>query len=249
MKNLDTYLNLCTQVYDLSKPTAPKEDYAFYRSYAEEFNGFILEPMCGTGRFLLPLLQEGYTVHGFDASEHMLNALKEKALSLKLEPDVWQAYTNDLSRSERYSLIFIPSGSFNLITDIAIIITTLKIFFEHLTDDGVLIFEVETKHAVPPLGVWRASKWLRPDGKTILLSSCALMDDDIYSSIGKYELIDGNTIIQTEIEKYKIKIYNSEELLKILQEIGFNNLKSVKAFDRNAIPNDNDESVVYECRK
>ena len=48
----NTYLKLCTQVYDLSKPTPPEEAYAFYRSYIEATRGPILEPMCGSGRFL-----------------------------------------------------------------------------------------------------------------------------------------------------------------------------------------------------
>jgi hypothetical protein len=59
MKKLDTYLNLCTEVYDLSKPNPPENAYAFYRDYVMRANGLILEPMCGTGRFLLPLLEEG----------------------------------------------------------------------------------------------------------------------------------------------------------------------------------------------
>lgn len=59
-KTLDTYLSLCTEVYDLSKPNPPEDAYAFYRDYAMRANGPILAPMCGTGRFLLPLLAEGF---------------------------------------------------------------------------------------------------------------------------------------------------------------------------------------------
>lgn len=59
MTAIDTYLSLCTEVYDLSKPTPPKDAYDFYRSYAIAAQGRILEPMCGTGRFLLPLVAEG----------------------------------------------------------------------------------------------------------------------------------------------------------------------------------------------
>ena len=44
-----TYLDLCTQVYEISKPTAPEDALAFYKSYADEASGAILEPMCGTG--------------------------------------------------------------------------------------------------------------------------------------------------------------------------------------------------------
>lgn len=45
MKKLDTYLNLCTQVYDLSKPKPPEDDCKFYKSYVNQANGHILEPM------------------------------------------------------------------------------------------------------------------------------------------------------------------------------------------------------------
>ena len=89
IKNLDTYLSLCTEVYDLSKPNPPEDAYAFYRDYAMKANGPILEPMCGAGRFLLRLLEEGFNVHGFDASDHMLEALHAKAKSKNLEADYY----------------------------------------------------------------------------------------------------------------------------------------------------------------
>jgi len=61
-EKLDTYLSLCTQVYDLSKPTPPEDAYAFYRSYVESAGKAVLEPMCGTGRFLLPFVEELITI-------------------------------------------------------------------------------------------------------------------------------------------------------------------------------------------
>lgn len=60
MQDLDTYLSLCTQVYDLSKPAPPEEAFRFYREYVMRAKGAILEPMCGTGRFLLPLMEDGF---------------------------------------------------------------------------------------------------------------------------------------------------------------------------------------------
>ena len=56
---LETYLNLCTEYYDLDKPEAPTDALQFYLKYADEAHGPILEPMCGTGRFLV-LLQKIY---------------------------------------------------------------------------------------------------------------------------------------------------------------------------------------------
>ena len=80
-QKLGSYLSLATQFYDLIRPEPPDDAYLFYRSYVSDSGGHILEPMCGSGRFLLPLIQEGFDVSGFDASEYMLKALHNKAVS------------------------------------------------------------------------------------------------------------------------------------------------------------------------
>ncbi len=248
IKNLETYLSLCTEVYDLSKPNPPEDAYAFYRDYVMRATGPILEPMCGTGRFLLPLLEEGFNVHGFDASDHMLQSLHAKSKAKNLEPTVWKGFVEDLKRPEKYNLIFIPSGSFCLIIDPAAVKSALKTLYHHLSDDGVLLFEGETLKAVPPLDVWRGSVWHKPDGQMIMLSQLATMEGNVCNSIGKYELIHNNSIIHTEIEELKVRIYDQHELTEILKSCGFK-VRAIKAFDGSATPDENDESVVYECRK
>lgn len=249
MNKLDTYLSLCTEVYELSKPEAPKDSYAFYRDYIIKANGPVLEPMCGTGRFLLPFFEEGFDVQGFDASEHMLKALNEKAHTKNLKPMVWNGFAEDLKKSEKYKLIFIPSGSFCLIIDLVVVKTALKRFYDHLSDDGILLFEVETLKAVPQLNVWGGSVWNKTDGKVIIFSNLVTFDGDVCNSICKYELTQDNSIINTEIEALKVRIHKQSELDKMLIECGFKHVRKVKAFDRNALPDENDEVVVYECKK
>lgn len=248
MKQLDTYLGLCAQVYDLSKPNPPEDAYAFYRDYVMRATGSILEPMSGTGRFLLPLLEEGFNVHGFDASEHMLNALNAKAKAKNLETTIWKGFVEDLKRPEQYNLIFIPSGSFGLIIDPDAVKTALKIFHDHLTNDGILLFEGDTLKAVPELNVWRGSAWHKPDGQMIMLSQLATMENNVCNSIGKYELVHNNSIIHTEIEELKVRIYEPYELTELLKNCGFK-VRTIKAFAAEAAPDENDESIVYECRK
>lgn len=252
MNSFNTYLNLCTQVYDLSKPTPPKDAYDLYRSYAADANGLILEPMCGTGRFLLPLVAEGFNVHGFDASDHMLDALHTKAKNQNLKVNVWQGLVADLNIQNKYKLIFIPSGSFSLITDMELVKNALKIFFDILTDDGIFVFEVETSKSISiPIGIWRGSAWNREDGKYILANFLTLpIEDNIVTAICRYELVNSNSIIQTEIEYMKLRLYDdSNQLLTLLNEVGFSNVKILKTFDRNKQPDPNDESIIYECRK
>ena len=60
--------------------------------------------------------------------------------------------------------------------------------------------------------------------------------------------ISNNGIIHTEIEELKVRICDHHELTEILKSWGFK-VRAIKAFDDSATPDENDESVVYECRK
>ena len=81
-----------------------------------------------------------------------------------------------------------------------------------------------------------------------LLVSCAGMEGNVCNSIGKYQLIHNNSVIHAEIEELKVRIYGSHELTEILKNCGFK-VRAIKAFDSSATPDENDEAVVYECRK
>lgn len=248
-KILDTYLSLCTEVYDLSKPNPPEDAYDFYRDYAMKANGPILEPMCGTGRFLFPLIEEGFNVHGFDASDHMLKVLYAKAKAKNLEPTVLKGSVEDLKRPEKYNLIFIPSGSFCLMIDPVTVKSALKTLYDHLSDDGIFLFEAETLNAVPQQGIWCGSLWPKPNGQKIILSQLATMQGGICTSLCKYELMEAGKFIHTEIEELRVKIYEQDQLMEMLKSAGFKHIRTLKAFDQSSPPSDQDESIVYECRK
>jgi len=54
-KENNTYLELCAEAYDLRRPKAPSDAYAFYRAYVKAAQGLILEPMCSSGSLSLKL--------------------------------------------------------------------------------------------------------------------------------------------------------------------------------------------------
>jgi hypothetical protein len=156
-----------------------------------------------------------------------------------------------LKIQDNYQLIFIPSGSFGLITDLQEAKNALKIFYELLVNGGTLVFEAETLKAVPAqLGIWRGSMYSREDGKSILANFFDLpMQDNIRSTICRYELVDSNAIIKTEIERLKVRLYESNNLSKMLTAVGFKAIKMIKVFNREEQPDKDDEVVIYECRK
>ena len=70
------YGNLCTEMYEILHAEAPQDELNFYLSYAEKGMN-ILEPLCGSGRFLIPFLERGFNICGMDMSTEMLAKLKK----------------------------------------------------------------------------------------------------------------------------------------------------------------------------
>ena len=66
------YGKLCTEFYDITKPRAPEDALEFYLRCLDSVRRPVLEPMCGSGRFLIPFLERGIDIDGVDASLHII---------------------------------------------------------------------------------------------------------------------------------------------------------------------------------
>lgn len=245
------YLSLCTEFFDLDKPTAPAEEYVFFRHYIAKATGPILEPMCGTGRYLIPYLEEGFNVEGFDASPFMLSALHAKCKQKNLTPHVWEQFLEEVPATKLYNLIFIPDSSFCLFLQPEQIVTALQKIYKLLSPGGTFVFDVETVHAIPAkTGLWHGKAYKKTDGSTIISSTLPLpIENQIASVICRYELMEKTEIIKTEMEYFQIRLYYPDELEQILKEIGFKHVKQIEAYDLDCAPSAQDYTVVFECIK
>lgn len=249
--NPTLYLSLCTEFFDLDKPKASDVEYAFFRYYLAKATGPILEPMCGTGRYLIPYLEEGFYVEGFDASPFMLNALRTKCQQKNLTPCVWEQFLEQVSTIKQYNLIFIPDSSFCLFLEPSQIVTALQKIYDLLQSGGTFVFDVETVYALPAkTGVWYGKAYTKTDGTTIISSTLPLpIENNIATVICRYELMNKTEIIKTEMEYFQIRLYYPDELEQILKNIGFRSVKQIEAYDVENKPAAQDYTVVFECIK
>lgn len=238
-------------MYDLDKPAPPEDEFDFYVNFMKK-DAKILEAMCGTGRFLIPFLEKGFDVHGFDGSADMLDACLQKANQKQLPANVTNAKASTFQTEDKYDLIITPGGSFTCITDKEELQASLKNMYRLLKDDGKLIIEMLT----PVLSAENDDSWTetnrktRNDGNEIVQYSKSSFnaDQQIISYPLKYELVDGQTVLQSEEMVLHLKLYRREDFKAILEECGF---QIVNEFDGNTTNRATDESelVVYECLK
>jgi len=253
LTNETLYLGLCTEFWDLDKATIPNDQYKFYRDYIAKTSGPILEPMCGTGRFIIPYVEEGFDVEGFDASPHMFNELRKKCVAKNISPRIWEQYLEDVPETKKYKLIFIPDTSFTIFTDTFHIKNALQKLYRLLMPGGKLVFDVQTiKARWGDIGVWTGKAYKKPDGNIIIESSLPLpIQNSISPLILKYELMDKTGILKTETEYYQAKLYHPTEMDDLLKEAGFKKIKRIKRYNRKASSSlqDLDETIIYECTK
>lgn len=112
-----SYLNLCTEFYDLTKPEAGPKEIAFYGECLKAAKGPILEAMCESGRLLIPLLKNGLLLEGVDNSQHMLQSCQKRCSAQGLSVQLHNQSLQTLNLPKKYDVIFVAIGSFQLIHD------------------------------------------------------------------------------------------------------------------------------------
>jgi SAM-dependent methyltransferase len=256
MTTMHTYGKLCTEFYDIDKPTAPPEELAFYLEHARQANGAVLEAMCGSGRFLIPLMQASIDLDGLDASSDMLDACKchctQRGLGRELEPRLYQQFLHEMDLPRKYKLVFIPAGSFALITDLTQIREALKRLRDVLLPGGRLLLEVDLHLNLEsnPSGNW-CGRWIkRPDGAILNLSWLTTLEaqTQTYASLERYEVFKDGQLIETELEETAGRSYMPGELEALLEEAGFVEVRTFKLLSDQPA-DETDLEVTIECRR
>lgn len=247
---LSTYRSLCTRFYDTDKPVAPAADLAFYRGHAEQCGGPILEPMCGTGRFLIPLAEAGFDIDGYDASPAMLDACHAKLARSSHTPRVTQAMFESFVANRQYALAIIPSGSICLITDPAALKAGLERLRDSLLPGGSLVFEVDRCQMKTSSSWPWGGRWVKcADGSILIVNWLGRFDaaTRISHSIMRYELVREGKILDTEVEPFDLRLYEPDELEPILRSAGFTDVRIHRRFE--GALQDGDGEFVVECRR
>lgn len=230
-----SYGRLCTAFYDADKPSAPAATLAFYLAQARAAGGRVLEPMCGSGRFLLPMAQAGLAVDGVDASPAMVEACQAHARRLGIDVCVSVQALTALQLAHRYAMVFVPSGSIGLITDEHELRLALTRMRAHMAAGAKLFLELAAPEPAPSQPVASEPRTVAcPDGTSITYActvSAAAVPDAICFS-GRYDQFAGTRLIATEHEELMLRMYAVGQVVDALARCGFGAISACTSAER-----------------
>jgi ubiquinone/menaquinone biosynthesis C-methylase UbiE len=207
--------------------------------------------MCGSGRFLIPLLERGLDIDGVDASPHMLQACRNHCAKLGITPVLHEQFIERITFSRQYDLVIIPASSFCLVIERKDVEESLRRIYALMTPAGKFVVEVELHRQRPSESRPWEGRWVeRPDGAKIVLSSLSHYDakDHLMHSINRYDLIKNGQLFETEFEDFNLRYYDLIEFDQLLEAAGFQDRKALKLYTFSAA-DETDRSVVFECSK
>ena len=228
-----------TQWYKMSDNEAA-DDAKFYVSELKKYSEPMLEVGFANGFVLTELLKSGIQCDGLESSEKQLTICKQNLEASGLTSTLYNADFSDFISQKKYKTIFVPRGTFCLITDYNLAKNCLKNYAMSLELGGTLLLET----FVPWNGIvsskekiWKIGSKVTDEnsGETFIYSYCESFDlsEQIRSVLGKYELFADGELVASRLDNVKSRWYGINEIKLMLQEAGFSKVDYKNIFVKN----------------
>jgi SAM-dependent methyltransferase len=209
------------RIYD-SQHEGFDEDLPFWRSFARESGGPLLELACGSGRIAIELAANGHEVSGVDFSESMIELAREEARARSLSADFRIGDMRSFSLARRFRAIFVGFNSFSHLLTPEDALACLSRVREHLDDEGRLALSV----FVPDFrlldlsgsGTYPVAEFPDPEGGRVeLVETRRYRLDTQINEITWFFQRENETLRQ----RFRLKMWYPVELRYLLQSAGF----------------------------
>lgn len=257
----DLYSGLATLHWAAISETDSRWDQAFYQRLIEQNGGLALELGCGAGRLLIAYLQAGLPVEGCDLSGEMLAVCRQKAEEVGLQPVLYEQPMQQLSTPKLYRTIYIPCGSFVCVMDRTFALQTLQRCYQQLEAGGTLAFNIyladydysgnSPQESFPQPWKLRAEKVL-PHGRRLVVSHRLTARDpveQIEQEERRYELYEGEQLVQSEMHSGQTRWYFRNELLWMLQLAGFRDVIVTGDYTDETFNASHKQTMVFMAKK
>jgi len=224
------YGPLCTQFYDADKPRAADAEVEWYASRLPDDAGPMLDVMCGSGRLMLPLLDEGFHMHGVDSSAAMIASCDARLDDAGYAATLFRQDVATLNLPFRYTAALIAGGSFQLLVDPTDARNALERVRAHLVPPGLLLFDlfVPRQASHPPGAPLVEARTVALADGTRIAHRCETFVDAEGRRIdtkSRYERRMGPAILAREDETLAVTWYSEDEIVALLGEAGYHDIR------------------------
>ncbi len=224
--NLPTY-------YDVSFSHEMREELDFLRSafrqYCKTPEPRLLEPACGSGRLIVPLVRSGFDCTGFDLNDNALKYLQQKLKRNALSATVFKGDMVDFSMNgKKYDAAYCTVDTFRHLLSEKKAIQHLGNVAKHLKKEGIYILGL---HLIPERGVAdKITRWSARRGGLTVKTSIEML------ALNKKERTETlkvilNAITKTRNEKfesvYKLRTYSLKQFQKVIAKSKYFEIENV----------------------
>ena len=221
---------LATQFHDAARPRASGVEVEWYASRLPDDAGPMLDVMCGSGRLLVPLLDEGFHMHGVDSSTPMIGSCDARLSDAGYSATLFRQDVCTLNLPFRYTAALVAGGAFQLIVDPVAARSALERIRAHLVPPSLLLLDLFVpRQAENPPGapVVEARTVALADGTRIAHRSEMLVDSDAHriDTKSRFERRMGPAILAREDETVAITWYDEDAIVALLGDAGFRDVR------------------------
>jgi SAM-dependent methyltransferase len=245
------YGALAAEIYDIDKPIGRLPDTRFHLDRLKGFGRPILQPACGTGRTLIPLLIAGLDATGFDQSPDMLDRCKAELARRGIACRVDQQRLEDFHYPHDFGAILMPVGTFCLLDTLDLAKAVLRRFFQALEPGGLLVIDVQGLAALADDRPDRR-QWFADNGDLLTLEGARVRTDWLAQraeSRLRYERWRDNRLIETHLEPMALRYWGLREFELELKAAGFGEVTVTGGYDRSREPQAADWVLTFEALK
>ena len=208
-----------------------------------EFNDY-LDIACGTGNVTVRIAKYFKNIYGVDLSEDMLREAFDKFKSERIKGKIICQDMTELSLNRKFDLITSVLDSTNYITDIDGLKNYFKGVYDHLKDDGLFIFDVNSYYKLSEILGNNIYTYSEED---VFYTWENVFEDDLLSMFLTFFVKKGDLYERFE-EEHLERAYKEEQLETVLEELNF---KVINKFDgySNYNVQANSERIVYVVKK
>lgn len=256
------WTGLAALVWDIAGGDYPGDDHDFIKALITQNGGAALDVGCGTGRLLLRYLADGLAVEGIDTSADMLAICREKAQQQGLQPMLYEGYMQNLDLPRHYRTIYVPCGTYCLVTDREQAMETLRRFHNHLEPGGMLVFNLfwvfssGEPLSTNPTAVDANWKHLYdttlPDGRVVkqhMRLNKLDKSEQLFLAERRYQLYDVDQLVAEEIFPANEHWYFKYEMMMMLQAAGFSEVQIKGDWTPTDFSADQHSVMVFMARK